>query len=108
MYEKEYSMDSIVLLVGSHSGCACRNGADRKPLERRGVILLTIFPVVMFLLINIAHIVSTGFDSVSNQFISLCSALFNPTTMSVIPIVVGKSGLQRANALSQMVAGAVA
>ncbi len=40
--------------------------------------------------------------------ISLCSALFNPTTMTVIPVVVAKDELQRANALSQMVAGAVA
>lgn len=70
-------------LYGVGQACALMWGwtflliwADRKPLERRGVILLTIFPVVSFLMINIAHIVSAGFDSVSNQCINMGIGFF--------------------------------
>lgn len=65
-------------LYGVGQACALMWGwtllllwADRKPLERRGIILLTIFPVVILLMINIAHIVSTGFDSASNQCLNI-------------------------------------
>lgn len=40
--------------------------ADRKPLERRGVILLTVFPVVVLLLTNIIDIILSEFDVISN------------------------------------------
>ena len=68
----------------------------------RGIIILTLAALYQSDLLATWHIY------IAALFISLCSALFNPTTMSVIPVIVEKSGLQRANALSQMVAGAVA
>ncbi len=39
--------------------------------------------------------------------ISFCSALFNPTIMSVMPVIAAKGELQRVNALSQTVTGVV-
>ena len=50
--------------------------ADRKPLERRGVILLTVFPVVLFLMMNIAHLALAGFDLFSNQCINMGIGFF--------------------------------
>jgi hypothetical protein len=49
--------------------------ADRKPIERRGVILLTLFPVILFLLINSIDIVLRGFVSVVTQSINMGIAL---------------------------------
>jgi MFS transporter, DHA3 family, macrolide efflux protein len=68
----------------------------------RGIVVLTLAALYQSDILAIWHIY------IAALFISLCSALFNPTTMVVIPAVVEKSELQRANALSQMVAGAVA
>jgi MFS family permease len=68
----------------------------------RGIIILTLAALYQLNLLAIWHIY------IAALFISLCSALFNPTTMSVIPAVVEKNELQQANALSQMIAGAVA
>lgn len=68
----------------------------------RGIIILTLAALNQGDLLTTWHIYTAAL------FISLCSALFNPTTMSVIPVVVEKNRLQQANALSQMVAGAVA
>lgn len=68
----------------------------------RGIIILTLAAL------HQADLLTTWHIYIAALFISLCSALFNPTTMSVIPVVVEKSRLQQANALSQMVAGAVA
>lgn len=68
----------------------------------RGVVVLTLAVLCQLNFLEIWHIYMAALS------ISLCSALFNPTTMSVIPIIVEKSKLQRANALSQMVAGAMA
>ncbi len=45
--------------------------ADRKPLARRGVILLTVFPVVFLLLINVIDIILRGVDVISNQGINI-------------------------------------
>jgi MFS family permease len=67
----------------------------------RGVLVLTLAVLYQLNLLEIWHIYIVALS------ISLCSALFNPTTMSVIPIIVEKGKLQQANALSQMVAGAV-
>lgn len=41
--------------------------ADRKPLERRGIILLTIVPVVLLLMVNVIQLISAGFDSIAHQ-----------------------------------------
>ncbi|HEY3424929.1 MAG TPA: MFS transporter [Negativicutes bacterium] len=68
----------------------------------RGITILTLAALYQSNLLAIWHIY------IAALFISLCSAFFNPTTMAVIPAVVEKGGLQRANALSQMAAGAVA
>ena len=68
----------------------------------RGIVILTLAALYQSDVLAIWHIY------IAALLISLCSALFNPTTMSIIPNVVAKSGLQRANALSQMVTGAVA
>ena len=67
----------------------------------RGIIVLTLAILCQSELLEIWHIY------VAALCISLCSALFNPTTMSVIPVMVEKDKLQQANALSQMVVGAV-
>lgn len=67
----------------------------------RGVVVLTLAALYQLNLLEIWHIYIAALS------ISLCSALFNPTTMSVIPIIVEKDKIQQANALSQMVAGAV-
>ncbi|MCC5468154.1 MFS transporter [Pelosinus baikalensis] len=67
----------------------------------RGIIVLTLAILFQSELLEIWHIY------VAALCISLCSALFNPTTMSVIPVIVEKDKLQQANALSQMVVGAV-
>lgn len=67
----------------------------------RGITILTLAALYQSDLLATWHIY------IAALFISLCSALFNPTTMSVIPVVVEKSRLQQANALSQLVAGAV-
>lgn len=67
----------------------------------RGVVVLALAALYQLNLLEIWHIYIAALS------ISLCSALFNPTTMSVIPIIVERSELQRANALSQMVAGAM-
>ena len=67
----------------------------------RGVAVLTLAVFYQLNLLEIWHIYIAALS------ISLCSALFNPTTMAVIPIIVDKDKLQQANALSQMVAGAV-
>lgn len=73
-----FSAELLGALYGVGQACALMWGwtllliwADRKPLERRGVILLTIFPVVMLLIINIAHLVLTGFDSASNHCLNI-------------------------------------
>lgn len=70
-------------LYGVGQACALMWGwtllliwADRKPLERRGVILLTISPVVLLLMINIVHIVLTGLDSAFNQCLNMGIGLF--------------------------------
>ncbi|MDR3565973.1 MAG: MFS transporter [Negativicutes bacterium] len=68
----------------------------------RGIVVLTLAVLYQLDMLSIGHIY------IAALFISFCSALFNPTTMAVIPLVVAKKELQRANALSQMVAGAVA
>ena len=39
--------------------------ADRKPLARKGVLLLTVFPVIVGLAANEAHAVATGFLTLS-------------------------------------------
>jgi DHA3 family macrolide efflux protein-like MFS transporter len=67
----------------------------------RGIIMLLLAILYQSKLLEIWHIY------VAALCISLCSALFNPTTMSVIPVIVEKDKLQQANALSQMVVGAV-
>jgi DHA3 family macrolide efflux protein-like MFS transporter len=67
----------------------------------RGIIVLLLAILYQSKLLEIWHIY------VAALCISLCSALFNPTTMSVIPVIVEKDKLQQANALSQMVVGAV-
>lgn len=71
------SVDLLGALQGVGQACALMWGwtflliwADRKPLERRGVILLTAFPVVFLLLSNNMHIVLGGFDTVLNQSIN--------------------------------------
>lgn len=71
------SVDLLGALHGVGEACALMWGwtflliwADRKPLERRGVILLTAFPVVFLLLSNNMHIVLGGFDTVLNQSIN--------------------------------------
>lgn len=45
--------------------------ADRKPLARRGIILLTVFPVVFLLLTNVIDIILRGADVISNQSINI-------------------------------------
>ncbi len=67
----------------------------------RGVIVLLLAFLYQSNHLEIWHIY------VAALCISLCSALFNPTTMSVIPVIVEKDKLQQANALSQMVVGVV-
>lgn len=67
----------------------------------RGIIVLLLAILYQSQLLEIWHIY------VAALCISLCSALFNPTIMSVIPVIVEKDKLQQANALSQMVVGAV-
>lgn len=67
----------------------------------RGVVVLSIAALYQSGLLEIWHVY------VATVCISLCSALFNPTTMAIIPVLVDKDKLQQANALSQMVAGAV-
>jgi len=71
------SANLLGALQGVGQACALMWGwtflliwADRKPLERRGVILLTAFPVVFLLLSNNMHIVLGGFDTVLNQSIN--------------------------------------
>ena len=71
------SVDLLGALQGVGQACALMWGwtflliwADRKPLERRGVILITAFPVVFLLLSNNMHIVLGGFDTVLNQSIN--------------------------------------
>jgi hypothetical protein len=71
------SVDLLGALQGVGEACALMWGwtflliwADRKPLERRGVILLTAFPVVFLLLGNNMDIVLRGFDTVLNQSIN--------------------------------------
>lgn len=70
-------------LYGVGQACALMWGwtllliwAGRKPLERRGVILLTISPVVLLLMINIVHIVLTGLDSAFNQCLNMGIGFF--------------------------------
>lgn len=65
----------------------------------RGFVVLALAALYQLNLLEIWHIYIAALS------MSLCSALFNPTTMSVIPIIVERSELHRANALSQMVAG---
>lgn len=67
----------------------------------RGIVVLTLAILYQLEVLEIWHIYIAALS------ISLCAALFNPTTMSVIPIIVEKDELQQANAMSQMAAGAV-
>ena len=67
----------------------------------RGIVVLTIAALYQFNLLEIWHIYTAALS------ISLCSALFNPTTMAIIPLIVKDDKLQQANVLSQMAAGAV-
>ena len=67
----------------------------------RGLIVTTITALHLMGQLQIWHVYLAAMG------ISLCSALFNPTTMAVIPTIVDKGLLPRANALSQMVAGTV-
>jgi len=41
--------------------------ADRKPIERKGVLLLTMFPVVVGLIMSGAHAVAMGFIAAGNM-----------------------------------------
>lgn len=68
----------------------------------RGIAVLLLAVLYLADVLAIWHIYSAALC------ISLCSALFNPATMAVIPAVVEKAELRQANALSQLVAGAVA
>ncbi len=65
----------------------------------RGVIILTIAALSIFGLLQVWHIYA------ATILISLCSAFFNPSTMSVIPQVVAKDQLTKANSMSQMTSG---
>jgi DHA3 family macrolide efflux protein-like MFS transporter len=67
----------------------------------RGTIILLLAILYQSKFLEIWHIY------VAALCISFCSALFNPTIMSVIPVIVEKDKLRQANALSQMVVGAV-
>jgi MFS transporter, DHA3 family, macrolide efflux protein len=67
----------------------------------RGIVVLTLAVLYQLNLLEIWHIY------IAALCISLCAALFNPTAMSVIPIIVEKGKLQQANAMSQMVTGGV-
>lgn len=67
----------------------------------RGIIILLLAVLYQLSLLAIWHIY------IAALFISLCSAFFNPATMSVIPTVVERNELQQANSLSQIIAGAV-
>jgi len=74
----DFGVELLWGLYGVGQACALMWGwtflliwADRKPLERRGVILLTVFPVVVLLLTNIIDIILSGFDVISNQGINI-------------------------------------
>lgn len=67
----------------------------------RGLVILTVAALFQLNRLEIWHIY------LATLSISLCTALFNPTTMAIIPVLVEKDKLQQANALSQMVSGAV-
>lgn len=68
----------------------------------RGLLVLLLAALYQTDQLAIWHIYSAA------VLISFCSAFFNPATMAVIPAVVTGKYLQQANALSQMVTGAVA
>ncbi len=67
----------------------------------RGIVVLALAVLYQLNLLEICHIY------IAALCISLCVALFNPTAMSVIPVIVEKGKLQQANAMSQMVTGGV-
>lgn len=67
----------------------------------RGAIVLLIAALYQCNHLQIHHIYLAALG------ISFCSALFNPTTMAVIPAIVEKDQLREANAMNQLVSGSV-
>ena len=93
------------LLIGPVAGVYIDRWNKKKTLVvsdfARGVIILTIAALYDLNLLEIWHIYMAACS------ISICSALFNPTTMAIIPVIVEKEDLSKANAMSQMVSGAM-
>ncbi len=79
--------------------------------DRRMILVLTDIgrgvAIISLALLHQAQMLQIWHIYVAALFVSLNSALFNPATMSVIPAVVPKHDLHKANSLSQLVTGTV-